>query len=218
MRPRHHTVILALMALTAVLAFAQTQAPPPSDGTTPAPAASVRILAPKPGEKITQSSVTVQYEITNPAASAGTPNFQIQLDGRDAVVSTDTKQDFSGLEPGPHTVVVQLVDANKTPIAGSRVQLQFVVVPPPQPRISNTGSGDLLPGGGTAEQEPASPQSAGLPSSRSATQPATQSANQPANQSTANRALPATASLLPLLSVIGAGALLGGIYSAFKTR
>jgi hypothetical protein len=220
MRPlHHHMIVLAVLALTAVFVLAQTQASPPSppsDGTTPAPAASVRILAPKPGEKLAQTFIIVQYEVTNPAASAGTPNFQVQLDSRDAIVSTDTKQDFSGLEPGQHTVVVQLVDANKTPIAGSRVQLQFVILPPPQPRSSGPGpaNSDLLPGGGAAgsiDQEQQTP--ASQTTSQSSAPPPTPkpAANQPAD-------LPKTGSILPLISLIGVGALVGGIYSALKTR
>lgn len=166
--------ILIASWLAAAVTSAQTQ-PPQAEGS------SVRILAPKPGEKLSTNFVRVQYEMVNPASASGTPTFILRLDNRDPVRTTDTEHTFTGLTPGAHTVVVELVDANDTPIAGTRSELQFMVLAPP----------------GTQP-------SAGAP-------PAVQQASMQAPD------LPQASSPLPLLSVIGMGALIGGLASAMRS-
>lgn len=180
------TILAGLAAPTAV---AQTAAP--VEGSAPAPAAHVRLLAPHEGDKLEQTFVTVRYEVLTPGITGGTPNFWVQLDDREPVVTTQTEHNFTGLAPGPHTVVLQLVDANNTPIPGSRVQTRFTIAQPqggslrPEP-----------PGGGARALDV----TAGVPPYRE------------------NEALPSSSTALPLLSVIGFGALVGGIVSAMKTR
>jgi hypothetical protein len=176
-------VILAMMVLAGIAVGQATAGAAPS---------AIRILAPKPGDRLEQSALTVQFQLDNPGlAAGGFPNFSIQLDGRDPVVTAQTSQNFTGLTPGAHTVVVQLVDANNTPISGARAETQFTVAAP------------------AAQPQPARPPTdqvrADLPQSDSAI-------------SDQGEILPGASSALPLLSVIGFGALLGGVLSAMRTR
>lgn len=186
MKPKSLAVILAMMVFAGV-ALAQAGG---AAGTAPS---AIRILAPKPSDNLTQTAVTVQFQLENPGlAAGGFPNYSIQLDGRDPVVTAQTSQNFTGLTPGPHVVVVQLVDANNTPIAGARAETQFTVATPaaqPQP---------TRPPGEQAKAE--------LPQ------------NDNAAISDHGEPLPAASTALPLLSLIGFGALLGGVLSAMRTR
>jgi hypothetical protein len=182
MKPKSLAVILAMMVLAGIAAaqaVASGAAPP-----------AVRILAPKPDEKLSQSAVTVQFQLDNPGMAGGSPNFSVQLDNRDPIVTPQTSQDSTGLTPGPHIVVVQLVDANNTPIAGTRAETQFTVSTPaaqPQPARPPDQARTDLPQGDAAISDQ-------------------------------GEILPSASSALPLLSVIGFGALLGGVLSAMRTR
>ena len=181
-----HAVILTGLLITTLIATAPASATPwvqAPEGQTPAPAAALRIVAPKAGERLQQTFVTVQYQLTNPGIAAGTPQYRVQLDNRDPVVTTATETTFTGVTPGSHSLTVDLVDANKTPINGSAASLNFTTVAPPAPR-------------------------AALP----------QSDQGPAHDPAHEEALPSGSSALPLLSLIGFGALVGGIASALKTR
>lgn len=179
---KHRSLFVILAILCAGLALGQAAAPP---GHT---AQGVRIIAPKVGDKLSQSSVTVQYEAEDPGPAS--PSFSVQLDGREPVLTTETTQNFTGLTPGAHTVVVQLVDPDKTPIADSRAEAQFnTISPAAQTQPAHAATADL---------RSALPQSDAI--------------------SDQGEPLPAASSPLPLLSVIGFGALVGGVLSALKTR
>jgi hypothetical protein len=140
-------IILALMALGALVA-AQT-APQGNTANNPATGSLVQITQPPAGAKLAQTFVSVQYQITNPGvAAASSPNFRVQLDGQDPVMTTSTSQDFTGLTPGQHTVTVQLVDANNTPVPGGGATVKFIIVnPTPQSelvaRVLPSGSSPL---------------------------------------------------------------------------
>lgn len=196
-------IVVALLALVAVGLEAQNSGTAPNQGAGQAgnPAAQgnvLRIISPRNGERVRQTFVNVQYELTNSGASAaGTPNFQLKLDGRDPVTTNSTSQTFTGLTPGPHILAVQLVDANGTPVAGARSEVQFVVLqaaPTPVAAVSLRNRSPQMiaaalrveePQGRAAEEEPE---------------------------------LSSAAGALPLLSVIGFGVLLGGIASSMRTR
>ena len=189
MKRTHFVLILIIVAATA---FGQTV---PSQNNGPAPTqsaqAAVSILKPAAGAKLTQDFVTVSYALTNPAASAsGTPNFQVRLDSRDPISTTSTDHTFTGLTPGPHSVTVQLVDANGTPVNGGKAVVNFTVV----------RSAAMLHG----------PQAiaAALRINPSEIRVANTSRPEPVH----------SAGTLPLISVIGFGVLLGGIASAMKSR
>ncbi len=189
-------MIALILALTAGAATALSASPPQAGAA--APSANIRIIAPSSGAKLQQSFVTVQYELVNAGVAAGSPNFSVQLDGRDPVVTTQTQQNFTGLGPGVHTVTVQLVDANNTPIAGSSAQVQFTIV--------------------AAQPQPAATPRAAVPRGEWSQPQLRTVAARPISAAEANAALPSSASALPLVSVIGFGALIGGIVSAMKTR
>jgi len=209
-----HAIFVTFVFLIAT-GFAQTTATP-SGQAPPAPtnmaSSSVRIVSPQASEKIRDNFVDVRFEITNPGASVNTPTFQVQLDGRDPVQTTSTDQTFNGLTPGTHTVSVELVDANGTPINGSRTQVQFTVAAkqpstlPAQPRSpSASGQGPRLLGV-AFQQDPAAQQDSAA-------------ANKDSNkQDSDGDALPQSGSILPLMSLVGFGVLVGGITSALKTR
>jgi hypothetical protein len=208
------TLILASQFL-GVAALAESTAPPGSAAGSTSPRATVavneipqssviRILTPVANQTVAISdAVDVRFEIVSPANATGTPNFLIQLDGNDPIRTTSMQQTFTRLASGPHTVTIELVDANNTLVAGSRAMVQFLVVAP-----ANSAAPALTaPGGITASH----------------TNPQTQQANQgrprdPAVATSGQKPLPAANSLLPLVSVIGFGVLVGGIASAMKTR
>jgi hypothetical protein len=158
----------------------------------------LRITAPRPGEQLRQSFVNVQFELTNSGASAsGVPNFEVKLDSQDPVTTNSTNHTFTGLKPGPHTVTVQLVDANGTPVVGARGEASFVVLqgaPTPGAAIALRHRSPTMIEAAMRVEEPRAP------------------------DNDSDGSLPSAAGALPLLSVIGFGVLLGGLASAMKTR
>ncbi|HWC19607.1 MAG TPA: hypothetical protein VG498_21520 [Terriglobales bacterium] len=106
---------------------------------------ALRIVSPKPNEKIAESYVTVQYQQVSPASAAGMPTYELRLDGRDPVRTTDTSYTFNGLAPGTHDLMIQIVDANGTPILGTRSDVKFVVVNPAAGANGVAGSAPGLP-------------------------------------------------------------------------
>jgi hypothetical protein len=191
MRSLRVAIILAVFAALATLALAR----PGLAQNAPQMAANLKIISPANGAKISTNFVDVRYQLTNPAtAASATPTFQLQLDGGDPVQTASTEFTFTGLPPGAHTVSVEAVDANSTPLVGTQQSVRFTILPQgPKP---TTPSSQLNTG---AQLREAAMQ---------------QDAPAPAPQD----ALPNTGSALPLLSVIGFGVLLGGIASALKTR
>jgi hypothetical protein len=155
------TLILAVMGLAGLLVAQTTAAPAPAGQTAAAPTAAIKIVAPRAGERLAQQFVNLQYQLTNPGATAeASPNFRVQLDNQDPVLTTATQQSFSGLTPGVHNVTVQLVDANNTPVTGASASVQFTVVnpnaqqapAPTTPRAATEDDGDpssMMPSAGS---------------------------------------------------------------------
>ena len=106
---------------------------------------ALRIVAPKANEKIAQAYVVVEYQQVAPASAASTPTYELRLDDRDPVRTTDTSYTFNGLAPGAHDVVIQVVDANGTPILGTRSEVKFQVVNPPSGGSARPGPTSSLP-------------------------------------------------------------------------
>jgi len=184
-------IVLALVAVASLVGAAQTASSdgPQSGNAVAANVPGVRILTPKSGSRLDHNFVQVRFELTNPAATAaGLPNFRLQLDGQDPVVTNSTDYTFNGLAPGSHTIRLQLVDANGTPLAGPASEVNFVVVQPRASKSRKINPNAVLAQASDKDPEPEA------------------------------RALPAAGGALPLLSVIGFGVLLGGIASAMKTR
>jgi hypothetical protein len=172
--------------------FCQSQAPPGAvqGGSTAATGAApaVRILSPGAGSKVEQNVVSIRWELANPGASAdSSPNFQVQLDGRDPVNTNSMDYTFTGVNEGEHVVVVQLVDANQLPITGGRAEVRFTAKATSS-TANHTGAVLATP------QKP-----------------------EPVKRDSNGRELPPASGALPLISIIGFGALLGGVVSALKT-
>ena len=178
-------IVLIALAFAIVACLAGAQVP------SPAVASPIKVLAPKPGQKFTQSFVQVRFELIRNATASGSPTFQVQLDDRDPTRSTDNSQTFTGLAPGNHTVSVELIDANNTPVPGTRTEINFIVLPPPVPRTAAPAPRLVL----AAAQQPSDK-----------------------GESSAPENLPRSASPLPFLSAVGLGSLIGGIYATVRTR
>jgi len=93
---------------------------------------------------------------------------------------------ITGLAPGNHTLAIEVVGANGTPIQGTHTETASVNIAPRASFSGQSGNG----------------RSGARENGRLA-----QDGN-----------LPEAASALPLLSIIGAGVLIGGLFSARKTR
>jgi hypothetical protein len=186
-------------------------------GAAMASSSAIKILSPKAGEKIGSSALTVTYELVNDGiTAASSPNFRLQLDGRDPVDTTSTEHSFSGLTPGKHVVTVEVVDANETPIMGSRTEVHFTTA-------------NQLPAAGNQQQQPQSGQQAQpqqQPSQQAQPQspraellpPSVHKATLPLPPAAGSDELPSAGGELPLLSMVGFGVLVGGAISAMRTR
>jgi len=195
------SAIAAIFLVTALVAQNAGVAANQGAGQAGTPTGSVlRITAPQPGAHVQQTYINLQFELTNGGASAaGMPDFQLKLDSQDPVTTNSTNYTFTGLTPGPHTIAVQLVDANGTPIAGARSEVPFIVVQ----QAANAPS----------------PRAAILLQHRQSSMiQAAMRVEEPKAQAATDEDRPSAAGALPLLSVIGFGVLLGGIASAMKTR
>ncbi len=181
------TVFLAIVLTFSMAAAAWQTAAPPQQVQQ-----SVRILAPKAGDKLVNNFVQVSYEVAAPVSAASAPTFRLRLDNADPVNTTDTSYTFTGLTAGAHRVTVELVDANGTPIPGTLTQIEFnVIVGQSSPTRLPKPSSRVKEAGGKFQQT--------------------------SLQNAEDRGdLPQTGSALPLLSVIGLGVLIGGLASALK--
>jgi len=166
-----------------------------------APSALIRVTS-QQQQLQTVNYVTVRFELQNPTSAVGLPNFKVQLDGGDPVVTASTERTFTGLTPGQHVMTVQLVDANGTQIPNSQTQVQFVVLP-----TAKTGGAAGPQKSGNSGGPTANPVPQVAQPSNALNEPQIQQAN----------SLP-QGSLVPVISVIGFGVLFGGIVSALKTR
>jgi LPXTG-motif cell wall-anchored protein len=211
---RHLTGILAVILLTACSTLAQTT---PSPGaTTPTPG-SLRILSPKNGDKVAQDFVDLAFELAAPASADNSPTFQLRLDTSEPVRTTDTRYTFTGLKPGRHTVSVEVVDANNTPVQGSRAEVHFTVAaaaPQSAPPVERRPSTAKLI---VASQSSAQPQ-AHLQQAAFQESPSPAEDQRPVEDQGKSGELPQSGSALPLLALIGASGLIGGLLSVRRTR
>jgi hypothetical protein len=174
-----------------------------------AASSSLKIVSPTVGQKIGSTSVDVQYQLTDSGASAApSPTYRVQLDGRDPSETLDTDYSFTGLAPGPHSVTVELVDANHTPIQGSLTVVHFNTFTPgigtPETGTPGTGAPAATPG-------------AAAPSSNAPTKPPTTSAMQPP-QISSQISPPQIIKAKMVLPQASPGVLAGGVISAMRTR
>jgi hypothetical protein len=177
-----------------------------------AASSSLKIVSPTVGQKIGSTSIDVQYQLTDAGASAAaSPNYRVQLDGRDSSETLDTEYNFTGLAPGPHSVTVELVDANHNPISGSRAVVHFTTFTPGTNPAPAAGTPATKPAPSNAT--PATPQTTGA-----LTPPQIVKAALPLPPANPGDQLPSAGGELPLLSIVGLGVLAGGLISAMRTR
>ena len=124
---------------------------------------ALHVVSPKPNEKVAQTFVTVQFQQVAPASASGTPTYELRLDGRDPVQTTDTSYTFNGLTPGSHDLIVQVVDANGVPIVGTRSEVKFVSLNPSSGPGKSSGQAENLP----SLPMPQAPSNSDLPSGNS---------------------------------------------------
>lgn len=162
--------------------------------------AAIRINSPSAGARVTGSDVQLQFQLFqlqlshSAVAADSTPMYQVQLDGGAPFDTTDTSHTFTNVQPGKHTIAVVVVDANHTPIANTRTQIQFTTAP----QVSAAPAG-------------------GMGALKVKLQLARERLQVP-HSDDSNSNLPKAGGELPLLSVVGFGVLVGGIISAMRTR
>lgn len=151
-------VVAAVAAQQNQPSQADSDAAPASQATASSelPGTLVRILSPVANQNLGTTYVDLSYELVNPGVSGGAPNYQVQLDAQDPVSTQDTQYTFTGLKPGQHTVVVQLVDANGTPITGGRSTVTFTVTADASQRPSGAAGANENAAAGTGGPELAS--------------------------------------------------------------
>jgi hypothetical protein len=156
-------ILIAVLTITQ-FALCQTGGAPlsrqpggsaPESGTVnPTPQSTlIRILTPVASSKLVDNFTTVRFELINPTAYAGTPNYLIQMDGNDPITTSQTQQAFTGLASGAHTVTVQMVDANGTPVPGGRAAIQFFVAPATTKPAGNAPQGTATTSGPSEQQD-----------------------------------------------------------------
>ena len=146
-------LFLALLAATLAFSLSQALAQAPRlaafQVTAPPPAPLLEILSPLPGAKIDTDTVTVRYQL-KPLAPP-TDNFELILDDQDPVHTVETEHTFNGLKPGAHRLIVEAVDANNIPIAGTRSELHFFVAKPSAPPRAGSSVPPTTPGIGGSD-------------------------------------------------------------------
>jgi predicted phage tail protein len=91
---------------------------------------AVRILRPSAGQALTNSFVTLRFELVRPNPAGGDNNFVIQLDALEPVNTSENEYTFTGVLPGRHVISVKEVDANGTPLPDASTEVQFTVKSP----------------------------------------------------------------------------------------
>jgi hypothetical protein len=198
---------LKVLLLAGLLAFALSAVAQMGEiGAPTSSSTGIRVLTPKIGQKFNTNIVGVRFELTNPRAVAATmPDFRLQMDNTDPIIISTSEYTFTGLSAGDHTLKIELIDANNTPVAGTQVAVPFTVN---EPGTVNQQGTTVNPQGTTPAAVP-----------RSQVSPISPPEYVPTSYLTLDDdSLPNSGSALPLLSVIGFGVLVGGIATAMKTR
>ena len=97
----------------------------PADAKAASAASPVHIISPAAGEELGKAYAVVQYQLSSKTFDS--PTYEVRMDGRDPVQTTDTNYTFNGLKPGSHDIVVQVVGANGAPVSGTRSEVHFTV-------------------------------------------------------------------------------------------
>jgi hypothetical protein len=141
------TVGIAAVALSQNQGFIPQSAPDPgSRDPNQFRSSAVRILLPRSGQALTNSFVTIRFELVRPNPAGGENNFVIQLDAREPINISGNEYTFTGMRPGPHTISISEVDANGTPLPDARSEVQFTVQPPEGTAAPAKSNGKAGPG------------------------------------------------------------------------
>jgi hypothetical protein len=136
------TIMLAAVGISA-LALVQNQNPAQQDtsrgNAAPMSRSALRILTPSSGQVLSDTFVTVHFELVQPNPGGGDDNFLIQLDAHDPVKTTEPEYTFTGMNPGQHVLTVTEVDANGSPMPDARAEIQFSVNPAEGPAPAQSG-------------------------------------------------------------------------------
>jgi hypothetical protein len=90
---------------------------------------ALHILMPRSGQVLSNTFVTVRFELVRPNPGGGNNNFVIQLDAHDPVNTSETEYTYAGMDSGQHVLTVTEVDANGSPLPDARAEIQFSVKP-----------------------------------------------------------------------------------------
>jgi len=112
--------------------------------TADAAATPVHIISPEPGEDLGKSYAVVQYQQVSPMITSN-PIYELRMDGRDPVHTTETNYIFKGLKPGNHTLLVQVVDSKNAPLSGTRSEVHFTVAGNAAAANATQAQNEILP-------------------------------------------------------------------------
>ena len=104
--------------------------------------AASEIVSPKPDQKLAQSFVVVEFRTLNPVFGSG-ESYELRLDGRDAVHTTEHSYTFNGLTPGTHEVALQVLATDGIPASGTGSLVSFVVDPATAAKVGGTQAANL---------------------------------------------------------------------------
>lgn len=121
-------LIMVVSACRPAVPQAPTSGPTPTPAQSPTPTPSVRIITPADGSMVTTNSVQVSIEALNFTAGQGHMHYYLDVDipttrGQAAVTAAGTYKSvqttsvtWNNLSPGKHTLGVQLVNNDHTPL------------------------------------------------------------------------------------------------------
>jgi len=135
------------------VALAQNQTPIQQDASSPGhdnvvqPSTSaIRIVAPRPGQALSNNFVTVRFELVRPNPGGSDHNFVVRLDGRDPINTSETAFTFTELRSGQHVLTITEVDANGNPLPDARAGVDFTVKTPENTTQPAKGGVQSVPG------------------------------------------------------------------------
>ncbi len=152
---KQRTLQRLLMLLTVgvcAVALAQNQTPIQQDASIPghenivqSNTSAIRILTPLPGQALSNTFITVRFELVRPNPGGSDHNFVLRLDGRDPINTSETAFTFTEIRSGQHVLTVTEVDANATPLPDARAEVKFSVKTPGNTAQPAKSGGQALP-------------------------------------------------------------------------
>lgn len=140
----HVSSLSLLFAFLVFVSPAWSQQPAPATQAGPTHAPALKIVLPRPGEHIPGTFVTVKYEVNSPkGTSSNLTTFELKLDGREGVQTIDHEHTFTGLSEGAHTVSIDVLDKEGSPVSGTHSTIDFIVLGADAPTRVPDHSGDL---------------------------------------------------------------------------